>query len=438
MLISVSRNSIGHVFVLHCCVGGLACDATLRRGGKTKKLDEVLLDEKESEKSHVRVYRADYEKIKQVEHELLVISTFLGTAAEFFTGKVSLHRRTKPLIGFNLVDDFEADSSVRGDLVRKSYDFAIKYDVDIAICVSTLSIYQSTTKFRVEMCPIEDGPFWMLNKFQHEQIERLINLSKAGRLNVFMGAGISIPSGAPSWKALLAELAVLAGYSEQDRKYLAELDYLDQPTILEEDMGQDFKKGVAKILKRTSRFTPVHSLIRSLQCPCVTTNYDCLFEQAGESVGEFIYSLPWNMHEIKEEATKQSLLKLHGCVKNSDSIVLSRKDYMRYPDTRQALRGCLHSMFMTSDVLFAGFSMTDDNVHKIIDDVRKVSYVNDLPVEGKKIGTILCMTYNKMLDRLWDQDFDIVSFGKTWDDNPAWHHDCFFDRLAWGHSLAMS
>ena len=69
-------------------------------------------------------------------------------------------------------------------------------------------------------------------------------------------------------------------------------------------------------------------------------------------------------------------------------------------------------MFLTSEILFVGFSMTDDNVHKIIDDVRKVTYTDGNPPESK-LGTSLKMTENKMFTHLWDKDFHVHSFGKT-------------------------
>lgn len=36
-----------------------------------------------------------------------------------------------------------------------------------------------------------------------------------------------------------------------------------------------------------------------------------------------------------------------------------------------------------------------------------------------------------MFRELWDQDFDINAFGKSWseDPNPAWNHDCFLDSI---------
>lgn len=79
------------------------------------------------------------------------------------------------------------------------------------------------------------------------------------------------------------------------------------------------------------------------------------------------------------------LMKMHGCVRVPDSIVLTRRDYIRYAETSAALGGAarcqydvqsscmmslsllagiLQALLMTKHVLFIGFSMTDDNFHR--------------------------------------------------------------------------
>ena len=44
----------------------------------------------------------------------------------------------------------------------------------------------------------------------------------------------------------------------------------------------------------------------------------------------------------------------------------------RYGDRKEALRGLVSSALITRHVLFIGFSLTDDNLHSIFDQVRKV------------------------------------------------------------------
>jgi len=417
----------GHVFILNCSADGLATDAVLINS-ETANDKEVFLDE--SDTSKVRVYKGNLEGSKNIKKELDICESYLQQAVEHFDGKWSSFRRAKVLLSLTLSG--KHDASKRDDLIVKAYEIADKNGVDIALCVPDADGYIATIKLRQEHCPIEGGPFWMLNESQLKEIERLASIQKAGRLSVFIGAGISIPSGAPSWGGLLEMLAVEAGMNEEDRKHLKDLGFLDQPTILEEDMGDKFKPTVAKCISSSARYTPAHSILASLKSQAVTTNYDRLYESAAESAGSTIHPLPWDATKMIQGRfeDKTALLKLHGCVHHPESIVLTRGDYMRYPDEKQALRGRLHGMFLTSEMLFCGFSMTDDNVHKIIDDIRKVRYEDGQPLKDGVFGTILTMTYNKMFDRLWDQDFHISSFGKSWADDPAWFHDAFLDCLS--------
>ena len=155
--------------------------------------------------------------------------------------------------------------------------------VDVALCIPDEEAFISTIKLRQEHCPIEGGPFWMLNESQLKEVERLASCQKSGRLSVFIGAGISIPSGAPSWGGLLEMLAVKAGMNEEDRGFLKELGFLDQPTILEEDMVDKFKPAVGECIAETARYTPGHTILKSLKSPAITTNYDTLYESAAKS-----------------------------------------------------------------------------------------------------------------------------------------------------------
>jgi len=372
------------------------------------------------------------------DNSLALFKCFLKEGAKLFQGKRSTFKRGKPLLAFeptaffDNVKDETSKAGVLKELMSFVYTVTDQYGVDIALCTPDRDMYLSALSLREKECPFEDGAFWMLSQRQKIRASTLARDAKVGRLAIFLGAGVSIPSGAPSWGRLLELLAIKADLNEEDRRSLSSLDYLDQPTILEEEMGKGFKPSVADLVNDSYRYTPAHALLKTLRCPAVTTNYDALYEQAAQSCGEYIPCLPFESRRMIENnhPIHNSLLKLHGCVNYPDTIVLTRKDYMRYPDTSQALRGRLQGIFLTNEILFCGFSMTDDNVHKVIDDVRKSVYgENGHPVGNSKLGTVLTMTENKMFNRLWDQDFHIQSFGKSWSDNPSWYHDCFLDAL---------
>ena len=73
------------------------------------------------------------------------------------------------------------------------------------------------------------------------------------------------------------------------------------------------------------------------------------------------------------------MLKLHGTVSRPREIVLTKRDYIRYNDRFAALAGIVQSTLLTRHLLSIGFSLADDNFHKIFDSVRKAkSSENDL------------------------------------------------------------
>ena len=142
-------------------------------------------------------------------------------------------------------------------------------------------------------------------------------------------------------------------------------------------------------------------------------------------------------------AACRRVLKLHGCVTDPPSIVLTRGDYMRYDDDRRALRGLMHQNLLERELLVLGFSMTDDNVHLIVDEVRKVLAFHEEGREtgskgsniskGFSMGTVVSLVENAMFRKLWDQDFTVLACvdGEQGGSvaSPEWMHDCWLDCL---------
>mmetsp|Transcript_23739 Transcript_23739/g.43015 ORF Transcript_23739/g.43015 Transcript_23739/m.43015 type:complete len:521 (+) Transcript_23739:50-1612(+) len=438
-------SDCGHVFVLRCGIcdpkgdpngANLAADAVLKIGGENAQVALAT-----AAGATVKIYEVSEVKVEdseslQVKKCVSLAVEFLDMAGAALKGTKSAFGRAKPLIALPIPGCGRADSAnkvardgkVIVELLPKVYEAAAKFAVDIALCLIDESTYNGVQVLREKTCPFEGGAFWMLTDEQKGQAARLQKMAEDGRLSVFIGAGVSFPSGLPSWGGLLNELAEKAGFDEDERKYLSELSYLDQPTLMSRKMGEaSFKKAVADCV-RIGNFTPAHALLRALEVKTVTTNYDALFEDAALSceLSEDLAVLPWMVKKL-ESGQIQTLLKLHGCVNHEESIVLERKDYLRYSDSRQSLRGMMEDLLITTDVLFVGFSMTDDNLHQISDQCRKQFYKDGQP--QKKMGTILTLVENKMFRRLWDPDFVVQSFGSSWADNPAWKHDCFLDCL---------
>lgn len=443
------RSGCGHVFILHCDVDGLAADVILRTNTSTHTVSDVSVKYcgRDLKNPKTRVFESTIQQDEkheshQLENTIIMINSFFKEATKLISH--SEYERSKPLFGLPIFTNESlrnnnctvfSEGKIIDRIVPMIYKYANEFEVDIALCALSETAFNVMQVKRWTLCPFIEGPFWMLSTELKEKAKKLAELALIDSLSIFFGAGISFSSGLPSWNGLLRKLAKKAGFSDEDQNSLLELHCLDQSTIIEEKMGaENMRLAVKDLVSVTGRFTPVHAILCELGIRCATTNYDELFENAARhSKDKSIARLPWDSRKVSasERSNRKYITKLHGCVSHPNSIVLTRKDYLRYRENREALRGIVHDMLLTSHIVFIGFSMTDDNLHIIIDDARKCleeKFIGEGSDTGA-FGTILSMTENRMFSNLWKQDFNVTSFGKSWDDSPAWHHDAFIDCI---------
>ena len=239
-------------------------------------------------------------------------------------------------------------------------------DVDVILVLRDGKAYAAAQQARTR---VQDQSLWSALTDEHEsEAQRIAALSRSGRLVVFLGAGASMGAGLPSWSDLLAGLAERAGLSEEQRDELRHLEHRDAGRILDQRLTE--RGGLAAAvaeLTNASRCSLVHQLVASLPVSeAVTTNYDTLFETAWSATGADPRVLPW---DALADA-RPWLLKLHGSVTRPASIVLSRDDYLRFEGEGVALAGIVQAMLLTRHMLFVGYSLSDDNFHRLVHQVR--------------------------------------------------------------------
>ena len=82
----------------------------------------------------------------------------------------------------------------------------------------------------------------------------------------------------------------------------------------------------------------------------------------------------------------------------------------RYEQRRLALAGIVQAMLMTRHMLFVGFSLKDDNFHKVADAVRRALDPGQ-HAAPRRFGTVLKLAAEPFVEELWGNELDFVSAG---------------------------
>jgi hypothetical protein len=246
-----------------------------------------------------------------------------------------------------------------------------KHGFDVALVTRDRAKFAACQAMRRQMCAshADDGAsVWAgLPEELKQQAARLADLAVQDKLALFMGAGASAAAGLPLWMDLLRELSEDLSMSESERAELlcTQTDPMDAATVIEkrylaEGKGDKFRHAVAGLLA-CKKYPLMHALVAALSCKClVTTNYDTMAEQASAAIGVKVAVLPHKPAHLGG----RWILKLHGCVSEPKTIVLSRQDYMRFNDRRAALSSIVQALLITRHMVFLGFSLRDDNFHR--------------------------------------------------------------------------
>ena len=95
----------------------------------------------------------------------------------------------------------------------------------------------------------------------------------------------------------------------------------------------------------------------------ITTNYDTLLESLMDEYKVYIGQEELIFSAIQGIA---EIYKIHGTVKDPDSIVINRRDYQRFDEKSSYLAAKLMTIFMEYPIVFIGYSLTDPNIQNII------------------------------------------------------------------------
>lgn len=354
------------------------------------------------------------DRVQQPEWYGEAIGTFVREAAGE-TGGLTANGEARPvgdarpLLGVPLVGVGQGGMGQRkGEVVLavvEAIDAAIReVEADVALVLLEADGFSAAQQARSHV--LGDRAWTDLTDGHHREARQLALRARDDRLVLFMGAGVGIGAGLPSWGDLLKLLASDVDMSEVDREQLDKLDARDAAGVLGRRLPHGALADAVVAHVQTEQVALVHQLLASLPVQeAVTTNYDRCFEKAWKAAGKRPRVLP------AESAAESRcwLLKLHGSVDDPERIVLSRDDYLRFEGEGVALAGIVQAMLLTRHMLFVGYSLSDDNFHRLMHQVR--SAVGERPKRpgGDRFATALTPVPGELVHEVWEDDVSFVS-----------------------------
>lgn len=255
------------------------------------------------------------------------------------------------------------------------------------------------------------------SEYLNERFSQLkTNMYDSGcRPILFVGTGISRRYiNAPDWKGLLdilikrnPNIKYPLGYYLQDSSDLSEVaskiiedyfnfawqnkefgtypqelyEYPDKSIFLKHTIAEEISKYIGGFEIENHPYKEELDLLGNLRPHAIiTTNYDTLLERI---FNEKYKSIIGQQVIRKSEVNKiGQIFKIHGCVSKPEEIVISKNDYTNFKKKQKYLSAKLLTYFIEHPIIFIGYSLSDENIVGILNDIADMISVEDNLVEN--------------------------------------------------------
>lgn len=221
-----------------------------------------------------------------------------------------------------------------------------------------------------------DAHWYEKNLSRFEQLE---NCLIEGLVVPFIGAGISVECGFPTWKGHLIQQGRTSGIEPQHVKEL--LDNGQYETVIEEIEQKGFRDAfiqeIKDVFSKTGEMTQTTLRLTELFTDTIiTTNYDHILEQAFDTgAANNIQLLDSSNILDKPEIDKTTIIKLHGDIKQPARCIISNNQYNEAYgngtlDMTKPIPRVLSYHYRTSSLLFLGCSLNRDRTMEVFQAVK--------------------------------------------------------------------
>jgi len=211
----------------------------------------------------------------------------------------------------------------------------------------------------------------------------LIEAVKKRKCILFVGSGLSVAAGYPTWKSLVDKLMDAATRAQPRRDlglkaYVKNGDLLTLAEFARSKLGKhEYVTLLKKVFDQPLPPQNVHRFIaRTDYRAVVTTNYDRLIETTftfergtapstftSDSIGAMATAF-WTPDAF--------VFKLHGDTNFPESLILTAQDYDRSILRVPHLRSFLQAVFINYTVLFVGYSLSDPDFQVLLKELTAI------------------------------------------------------------------
>lgn len=205
-----------------------------------------------------------------------------------------------------------------------------------------------------------------MKRFLNEYPEALSEGSGA----IFIGAGVSMAAGYPSWSTLLHEIGDELGVASKE---IQDLAALAQWSIQESGSATKVRNVIKREICVDHPVPEALQVIARLPIRQIwTTNYDHLIERAFKEISRPVDVVSG----VKDLALKAvpgaaRVYKMHGSVDRLDDVVISTDDYELFRLRRGAFLPLLQAHLTSMSMLFVGLSFADPNIRHVLSLIRE-------------------------------------------------------------------
>lgn len=201
------------------------------------------------------------------------------------------------------------------------------------------------------------------------RFEQLLTAFKSGSMIPFVGAGMSIPSGFPSWTKFLADLAKESHVELTSiEALLTHGNYEGAAQALHDDLGAGlFNENVEMTFSKACEADGVLNYLPMLfpVCTILTTNFDSLVERVYVDQGNDGFDRVVSgaaMAEVLRQIASGSriVVKMHGDCRQVADRVLLRTEYDRLYRDRKLVEQFFNGVIFRQSILFLGCSLSND------------------------------------------------------------------------------